>query len=75
MRIIITHGGDNFSRFQGDLERVIPQSTHKIDSLHQTPPHSLPLDIDESTIVGGADAVDAIFEVLQLKMISGCSSP
>lgn len=59
-----------FNKFQRDLKHVAPQSAHKI-YLHQTPLHPLPaLDIDESTIIDGAD-VDAIFKLLQLKKISG----
>jgi hypothetical protein len=73
LRIIVTHGGDQFKKFYADLERTCPLTEHKID-LHQTPLHPLPaFDIDESTIVGGAFVVDAIFNVLRVKENSGWS--
>ncbi|KAF8952571.1 hypothetical protein BDZ97DRAFT_1603354, partial [Flammula alnicola] len=73
LRIIVTHGGEPFKKFHADLDRTSPSTEHKIE-LHQTPLHPLPaFDIDESTIVGGAEVVDAIFDVLEVKKISGWS--
>jgi len=71
LRIIITHGGDGFKKFTTDLDKSLPVIPHKID-LHKTNLHPLPaFNIDELTIVGGAEVVDSIFDVLQLKKISG----
>ena len=71
LRIIVTHGGDSFKKFKPDLEKMTPWTPQKID-LHQTPLHPLPaFDIDESTIVGGAEVVDAVFSVLWIKRITG----
>ena len=69
LRIIVTHGGKNFAKFRDDLGHTSPRSTDEI-ALHQTSLHPLPaFDIDESTIVGGAQVVDAIFDVLQVKKV------
>lgn len=71
LRIIITHGGDGFMKFTKDLELSVPWSADRIE-LHKTPLHPLPAyDIDESTIIGGAEVVDAVFDVLWIKKISG----
>jgi len=71
LRIIVTHGGDTFKKFRADVDRTTPSTEYKIE-LHQTPLHPLPaFDIDESTIVGGAEVVDAIFEVLEVKKTPG----
>ncbi|KAF8151426.1 hypothetical protein B0H34DRAFT_620877, partial [Crassisporium funariophilum] len=60
LRIITTHGGNSFTQFQRNIIDSAPATKHKID-LHQTPLHPLPaFDIDESTIVGGAEVVDSI---------------
>ncbi|KDR71311.1 hypothetical protein GALMADRAFT_39882, partial [Galerina marginata CBS 339.88] len=73
LRIIVTHGGESFKKFRADLERTCPSTEHKID-LHQTPLHPLPaFDIDESTIIGGAGVVDAVFDILEVKKTPGWS--
>lgn len=67
LRIAVTHGGESFEKFRAALETSLPSSPYKIE-LHQTALHPLPaFDIDESTIVGGAEVVDAIFNVLEVK--------
>ncbi|KAF8074686.1 hypothetical protein FPV67DRAFT_1474575 [Lyophyllum atratum] len=69
LRIIIAHGGDGFNKFVKYVDRTLPCSEHKIE-LHKTPLHPLPaFDIDESTIIGGAEVVDAVFDVLWIKKI------
>ncbi|KAF9473607.1 hypothetical protein BDN70DRAFT_816988 [Pholiota conissans] len=61
LSIIITHGGEGFQKFRRNLQESAPSTEYKVD-LHQTPLHPLPaFDIDESTIVGGAEVIDAIF--------------
>jgi hypothetical protein len=69
LRIIMAHGGESFMKFDKDLEQTALWTPYKID-LHQTSLHPLPaFDIDESTIVGGADVIEAIFNVLQVKKV------
>lgn len=71
LRIIVTHGGEGFQKFKADLQRTTPHSQDKIE-LHRTPLHPLPaFDIDESTIVGGAQVTDAIHNLLWVKNITG----
>ncbi|KAF8056881.1 hypothetical protein FPV67DRAFT_1430943 [Lyophyllum atratum] len=71
LRIIVAHGGEGFKKFQRDLERTTPCTPEKIE-LNETSLHPLPaFDIDESTIVGGAQVVDAIFELLGIKKLAG----
>ena len=66
LRIIITHGGEKFEKFQEDLERTQPVTEHKIH-LHMTPLHPLPaMNIDESTIIGNDEVVTAIHEELKI---------
>lgn len=74
LRVIVTHGGKAFAQFQSELDRSCPSTEHKIE-LHQTPLHPLPaFEIDESTIVGGAEVVDAIFDVLNVKKLPSWSN-
>ncbi|KAF8153776.1 hypothetical protein B0H34DRAFT_753214 [Crassisporium funariophilum] len=74
LRIIVTHGGEGFKKFLSDLNRTLPCTDHKIE-IHKTPLHPLPaFDIDESTIIGGAEVVDKVFEVLQVKAKEGWSN-
>ena len=71
MRIIVTHGGDGFKKFTTDLNKTTPYSADKIE-LHETLLHPLPaFDIDESTITGAAQVVDAMFEILGIKKTGG----
>ncbi|PPR02988.1 hypothetical protein CVT24_012182, partial [Panaeolus cyanescens] len=67
LRIIVTHGGEGFKKFESKLRETLPTTPQQI-SLHKTPLHPLPaMKIDESTIVGNAEVDEAIVEELQLK--------
>ncbi|KAH9918031.1 uncharacterized protein B0H18DRAFT_883201 [Fomitopsis serialis] len=64
LQIIVTHGGDNFSRFTKDVEGFGPLLETRIP-LHQTRIFPLPsMKIDESTIVGNADLTKTILAEL-----------
>lgn len=66
LRIIIKHGGEKFARFQAALDKLQPETAEKID-LHKTPLHPLPgMNIDESTIIGNAEVVEAILRELEV---------
>jgi hypothetical protein len=66
LRIIVTHGGEKFRKFQEALELHQPETEEKIE-LYKTPLHPLPaMNIDESTIIGNADVVEAIFKELRI---------
>ncbi|KII85092.1 hypothetical protein PLICRDRAFT_116530 [Plicaturopsis crispa FD-325 SS-3] len=70
LRIIITHGGEKFAKFREELELSAPATDHLIE-VHRTPLHPLPpVEIDESTIVGNSEVIDATFDVLWIKRIA-----
>ncbi|CAA7268668.1 unnamed protein product [Cyclocybe aegerita] len=57
--------------FGDDLARTLPVSDEKIE-LNKTPLHPLPaMDIDESTIIGGAKVVETIFDILGIRKVKG----
>ena len=61
LRIIVKHGGELFHRFASDVNRTLPV-VDKIP-LHKTNLYPLPaLPIDESSTLGNAQVVRAIFE-------------
>ncbi|KAH7906548.1 hypothetical protein BJ138DRAFT_1137935 [Hygrophoropsis aurantiaca] len=67
LRIIVDHGGPKFKTFHKDLERTQPSTEDKIE-LHKTELHPLPaMHIDESTIVGNGEVVEAVLEELRVK--------
>ncbi|KAH7903997.1 hypothetical protein BJ138DRAFT_1138637 [Hygrophoropsis aurantiaca] len=67
LRIIINHGGDKFQQFRKDLESSQPETDQKIE-VHETPLHPLPaMNIDESTIVGNGEVVEAVLDELRVK--------
>ncbi|KII95550.1 hypothetical protein PLICRDRAFT_25991 [Plicaturopsis crispa FD-325 SS-3] len=69
LRIIITHGGEKFAKFREALELSAPTTDNKIE-VHRTPLHPLPpVEIDESTIVGNSEVIDATFDVLWIKRL------
>lgn len=71
LRIIVRHGGDKFARFRSALDKSEPATEYKIET-HQTPLHPLPaMHIDESTIIGNAEVVEAIFRELGLMKDDG----
>jgi len=66
LRIIVTHGGESFKKFEKDLERDQPWTKQKIP-LHKTDLHPLPAwNIDESSITGNVEVDEAITEELHL---------
>ncbi|KAJ7899556.1 hypothetical protein B0H14DRAFT_3104529 [Mycena olivaceomarginata] len=70
LRIIVEHGGEHFKRFCDDVQNAQPVTPEKIE-LHRTRLHPLPAwNIDESTIIGNAEVVDAIYTELQVKGLS-----
>ena len=69
LRIIVKQGGPGFSRFQEDLDKGQPETVDKIKT-HKSELHPLPAwDIDESSIKGNAEVIDAIDKELQLDRI------
>lgn len=71
LRIVVRHGGEKFAKFRDALEKSQPETINKID-LHKTPLHPLPgMNIDESTIVGNAEVVEAILRELGILNMEG----
>lgn len=67
LRIAVAHGGPQLERFKKDLDRDQPVSSRKI-SLHKTVFHPLPsMNIDESSITGNAEVIEAMCKELQMK--------
>ncbi|KAJ6548938.1 hypothetical protein B0H19DRAFT_1265721 [Mycena capillaripes] len=70
LRIIVEHGGEKFQRFRDALNKSLPVTPEQIE-LHQTPLHPTPAwNIDQSTIIGNDEVVDAIHTELQVKRLS-----
>lgn len=70
LRIIVDHGGENFEKFRTALDNTLPVTADKID-LHKTALHPLPAwNIDQSTIIGNEEVVDAIHDELKVKELS-----
>ncbi|KAJ6565079.1 hypothetical protein B0H10DRAFT_2200524 [Mycena sp. CBHHK59/15] len=70
LRIIVEQGGEKFKRFREALDDSLPVTPDKIE-LHQTPLHPTPAwNIDQSTIIGNDEVVDAIHTELQVKGLS-----
>ncbi|KAJ6557141.1 hypothetical protein B0H10DRAFT_2121103 [Mycena sp. CBHHK59/15] len=66
LRIIVRHGGDGFKKWQKDLDAMQPVSPNII-TVHKTPIHPLPsMEIDENSITGNIEVVDAINKALGL---------
>ncbi|KIM45742.1 hypothetical protein M413DRAFT_24874 [Hebeloma cylindrosporum] len=60
LSIIVTHGGEGFEKWSENLKDTRPCSSNTID-VHQTPIHPLPaMEIDESTITGNVEIIEAI---------------
>lgn len=65
LRILVNHGGEHFVRFKKDIESCRPDSADKIP-LHKTDIYPLPaMNINESSITGNAEVMEAIFEELE----------
>ncbi|KAK7019993.1 hypothetical protein R3P38DRAFT_1236976 [Favolaschia claudopus] len=66
LRIIVRHGGEGMKKWQKDLDAMQPKSSETI-SVHKTPIHPLPtMDIDENSITGNIEVIDAINQSLGL---------
>ncbi|KAJ7863876.1 hypothetical protein B0H13DRAFT_2069951, partial [Mycena leptocephala] len=66
LRIIVRHGGDGLKKWQKDLDAMQPTSSETI-RVHKTPIHPLPtMEIDENSITGNIEVVDAINKSLGL---------
>ncbi|KAH7917985.1 hypothetical protein BV22DRAFT_1025352, partial [Leucogyrophana mollusca] len=66
--IIVDHGGQKFTRFQTNLDNSQPATPSKIE-VHKTPLHPLPaMNIDESTIVGNGEVVEAVLDEVGVKV-------
>ncbi|KAF8595439.1 hypothetical protein BDV93DRAFT_456821, partial [Ceratobasidium sp. AG-I] len=62
LRIVVTHGGEYFAKFRPLLESTQPSSDHCIP-VHQSRTYPLPaMDIEESSIDGVINVMDAIYE-------------
>ncbi|KAJ6472906.1 hypothetical protein C8R47DRAFT_1295358 [Mycena vitilis] len=72
LRIIVEHGGEKFDKFRAALDETLPaRVTEDKIELHKTPLHPLPAwNIDQSSIVGNEEVVDAIHDELQVKELS-----
>ncbi|KAG2008793.1 hypothetical protein CC2G_014185 [Coprinopsis cinerea AmutBmut pab1-1] len=67
LRIVVAHGGEGFKKFEKKLAETLPRTDRAID-VHKTDLHPLPTwKIDESSIVGNAEVVEAITKELQLR--------
>jgi hypothetical protein len=70
LRIIVEQGGEKFQRFRDALNESLPITPDNIE-LHQTPLHPTPAwNIDQSTIIGNDEVVDAIHTELRVKGLS-----
>lgn len=68
--IVVTHGGPKLEHFRKELEKEQPVSAFKIPP-HKTGVHPLPtFHIDESSIVGNSEVVDAILKELGIDQTS-----
>ncbi|KAJ6596642.1 hypothetical protein B0H10DRAFT_1959988 [Mycena sp. CBHHK59/15] len=68
--IIVEHGGEKFERFREAMNESLPITTDQIE-LHPTPLHLTPAwNIDQSTIIGNDEVVDAIHTELRVKGLS-----
>ncbi|KAJ7284689.1 hypothetical protein C8J57DRAFT_1169805 [Mycena rebaudengoi] len=70
MRIILDHSGERFEKFRAAVNKSLPVTPDQID-LHTTPLHPIPTwNIDQSTIIGNEEEVDAIHTELEVKKLS-----
>ncbi|KAI0761243.1 hypothetical protein BC629DRAFT_1443562 [Irpex lacteus] len=64
IRVIVTHGGSSFEKFQEHVNASLPVTAEQIP-VHKTEYYPLPaMEIDESSVVGNADVVEAISQLL-----------
>ncbi|KAH9842929.1 uncharacterized protein C8Q71DRAFT_698962, partial [Rhodofomes roseus] len=61
LRIIVTHGGPEFARFQPDVDRTLPRTAERIP-MHKTDVYPLrAMNIEEASIKGNAEVLETIF--------------
>ena len=69
LQILVKHGGQGFEHFQDDLDKAQPETADKIKP-YKLQLHPLPAwNIDESSITGNADVIEAIGNELQLDKV------
>lgn len=69
LRILVKHGGQGFECFQADLDKAQPETADKIKT-HKSQLHPLPAwNIDESSITGNAEVIEAISKELHLDQV------
>ncbi len=67
LSIIVNYGGEGFEKWQADVRELRPRSRDIIE-VHRTPIHPLPsMEIDESTITGNVEIIEAINTELHVK--------
>ncbi|TFY80542.1 hypothetical protein EWM64_g3470 [Hericium alpestre] len=65
--IAVGNGGPKLKKFQADVRKTEPASSHKIE-VHKTDIHPLPaMNINEASTSGNAQVIDAILKELGLK--------
>ncbi|EDR07406.1 uncharacterized protein LACBIDRAFT_298558 [Laccaria bicolor S238N-H82] len=69
LHILVKHGGQGFQCFQVDLDKAQPETADKI-KIHKSQLHPLPTwNIDESSITGNAEVIEAINKELHLDQV------
>ncbi|KAI4522028.1 hypothetical protein K525DRAFT_199783 [Schizophyllum commune Loenen D] len=67
LRVVVVYGGPGLKKYAQDVNATQPKTSHQI-AVHQTPIHPLPaMEIDESTILGNGEVIEATIEELQVK--------
>ncbi|KAL1728864.1 hypothetical protein EV714DRAFT_213991, partial [Schizophyllum commune] len=67
LRVIVVYGGPGLKSFAQDVNAAQPTTSRQI-TVHQTPIHPLPaMEIDESTILGNGQVIEATIEELQVQ--------
>lgn len=71
LSIVVNYGSEDFRKWQKDVQDLRPQSSDVID-VHRTSIHPLPsMEIDESTITGNVEIVEAINAELHIVQNEG----
>ncbi|TRM55679.1 hypothetical protein BD626DRAFT_587913 [Schizophyllum amplum] len=69
-RIIVNHGGEEFSKHQKALNDSLPRSPDAID-VHKTSIHPLPaMEIDENTLTGNVEILETVMKELKVDVDS-----
>ncbi|KAJ3555923.1 hypothetical protein NM688_g2309 [Phlebia brevispora] len=68
LRIIVSYGGEQFNKFRSEVARTLPVTDEQIP-VHQTDIYPLPaMHIDESSITGNGEVLEAMFQELNQDM-------